>query len=429
MFEAVTKNRIEENNKSFLDEQTKDYDYFQEKLLRTKNDINLIKKKINSFKLALPSWGVGTGGTRFGRFPGIGDPNNIFQKIEDCAVIKDLIGATDSISPHFPWDNVDDYKELKDFADKFNLKFDLINSNTFQDQANHEHSYKFGSLTNNSKEIRDKATEFNIECIRKGNLIGSKGLTVWIGDGGNYPGQQNFSKSLRNYMTSMKDIYSNLPDDWKILLEYKPYEPAFYSTVINDWGTSYICAKELGKKAMCLIDLGHHLPNTNIEMIVSRLIDLKKLGGFHFNDSQYGDDDLDSGSINPYQLFLIFNELTEERNIENFNKINYMIDQSHNITDPIESLIQSTNEILVAYAKSLLVDKEKLESLQNDNDVIGASNLLKIAFNTDVYSLLKQIRLENHNAIDPIFTYRKLNYKKEKAKERNNPKTSSPGII
>ena len=429
MFEAVTKNRIEENNKNFLDEQAKDYDYFQEKLLRTNNDINLIKKKINNFNLALPSWGLGTGGTRFGRFPGIGDPNNIFQKIEDIAVINDLMGATNSVSPHFPWDNVDDYKELKDYANKFDLKFDLINSNTFQDQTNQEHSYKFGSLTNNSKKIRDKATEFNIECIRKGKLIGSKGLTVWIGDGGNYPGQQNFSKSLNNYMVSMKDIYSNLPDDWKILLEYKPYEPAFYSTVVNDWGTSYICAKELGQKAMCLIDLGHHLPNTNIEMIVSRLIDLKKLGGFHFNDSQYGDDDLDSGSINPHQLFLIFNELTEEKNMENFNKINYMIDQSHNLTDPIESLIQSTNEILVAYAKSLLVDKAKLESLQNDNDIIGASNLLKVAFNTDVYSLLKQIRLENHNAINPIFTYRKLNYKNEKAKERKNLKTPSPGII
>jgi len=429
MFEAVTKNRIEENNKNFLDEQAKDYDYFQEKLLRTNNDINLIKKKINNFNLALPSWGLGTGGTRFGRFPGIGDPNNIFQKIEDIAVINDLMGATNSVSPHFPWDNVDDYKELKDYANKFDLKFDLVNSNTFQDQTNQEHSYKFGSLTNNSKKIRDKATEFNIECIRKGKLIGSKGLTVWIGDGGNYPGQQNFSKSLNNYMVSMKDIYSNLPDDWKILLEYKPYEPAFYSTVVNDWGTSYICAKELGQKAMCLIDLGHHLPNTNIEMIVSRLIDLKKLGGFHFNDSQYGDDDLDSGSINPHQLFLIFNELTEEKNMENFNKINYMIDQSHNLTDPIESLIQSTNEILVAYAKSLLVDKAKLESLQNDNDIIGASNLLKVAFNTDVYSLLKQIRLENHNAINPIFTYRKLNYKNEKAKERKNLKTPSPGII
>ena len=429
MFEAVTKNRIEENNKSFLDEQARDYDYFQEKLLRTNNDINLIKKKINNFNLALPSWGLGTGGTRFGRFPGIGDPNNIFQKIEDSAVINDLMGATNSVSPHFPWDNVDDYKELKDYANKFDLKFDLVNSNTFQDQTNQEHSYKFGSLTNNSKKIRDKATEFNIECIRKGKLIGSKGLTVWIGDGGNYPGQQNFSKSLNNYMVSMKDIYSNLPDDWKILLEYKPYEPAFYSTVVNDWGTSYICAKEIDKKAMCLIDLGHHLPNTNIEMIVSRLIDLKKLGGFHFNDSQYGDDDLDSGSINPHQLFLIFNELTEEKNMENFNKINYMIDQSHNLTDPIESLIQSTNEILVAYAKSLLVDKAKLESLQNDNDIIGASNLLKVAFNTDVYSLLKQIRLENHNAINPIFTYRKLNYKNEKAKERKNLKTPSPGII
>ena len=214
-----------------------------------------------------------------------------------------------------------------------------------------------------------------------------------------------------------------------MLIEYKPYEPAFYSTVINDWGTSYICSKELGKKAMSLIDLGHHLPNTNIEMIVSRLLDLNKLGGFHFNDSHYGDDDLDAGSINPFRLFLIFSELTNKKNIKNFNKISYMIDQSHNVTDPIESLILSTNEILNAYAKSLLIDHEHLKFLQKDNDVIGASCLLKDAFNTDVRSLLKQVRLESYNAIDPIFTYRQLNYKKEKSQTRINKKIFSPGIV
>ena len=197
-------------------------------------------------------------------------------------------------------------------------------------------------------------------------------------------------------MDSMQTIYKSLPDDWKILLEHKPYEPAFYSTVINDWGTSYICAKELGEKAMCLVDLGHHLPNTNIEMIVSRLIDLKKLGGFHFNDSKFGDDDLDSGSIDPYELFLIFNELTSASELNKFTNISYMIDQSHNVTDPIESLIQSANEIITAYIKSLLVDQKKLKSLQEKNDVIGASMILKEAYSIDVSAIIKKIRYETH---------------------------------
>ena len=237
---------------------------------------------------------------------------------------------------------------MKDHAANYGLKFDVVNSNTFQDQAIHKHSYKFGSLTNSDQSIRQKAVELNIDCINKGITLGSKGLTVWLADGGYFPGQQNFSRTLSWYMNSMLTIYKSLPDDWKILLEHKPYEPAFYSTVINDWGTSYICAKELGEKAMCLVDLGHHLPNTNIEMIVSRLIDLKKLGGFHFNDSKFGDDDLDSGSIDPYELFLIFNELTSASELNKFTNISYMIDQSHNVTDPIESLIQSANEIITA---------------------------------------------------------------------------------
>tara|TARA_Y100000996_G_C22534329_1_gene647752 strand:+ start:205 stop:1494 length:1290 start_codon:yes stop_codon:yes gene_type:complete len=429
MFKAIDQNFIEKNNKKFLKDQNKDFEYFQEKLLKLKLNLGLLKKKVFEFNLALPSWGVGTGGTRFARFPGIGEPTNIFEKIEDCAVINDLTGSTSSISPHFPWDNVSDYSELKEHATHYGLNFDLINSNTFQDFSNSKSSYKFGSLTNIKKKIREKAIELNIDCIKKGKILGSKGLTVWLGDGTNFPGQQSFSKSLENYIQSMKVIYKKLPKDWKILIEYKPYEPAFYSTVINDWGTSYICAKELGPKALSLIDLGHHLPNTNIEMIVSRLLDLNKLGGFHFNDSHYGDDDLDTGSINPFRLFLIFSELTNKKNFKNFNKISYMIDQSHNVTDPIESLIQSTDEILNAYIKSLLINSDELSSLQQDNDIIGINNLLKNAFNTDVRSLIKQIRLENNNSIDPINTYRKLNYKKTKSKVRTKKIFSLSGIV
>ena len=429
MFKAVEKNRIVESNTKFTDNLNRDYEYFLERILRLNINENLLKKKISKFNLALPSWGVGTGGTRFGRFPGIAEPRNIFEKIEDCAVVNDLIGITSSVSPHFPWDNVKNYKKLKDHAENYGLKFDVVNSNTFQDQANHKHSYKFGSLTNSDQSIRQQAVELNIDCINKGITLGSKGLTVWLADGGNFPGQQNFSRTLSWYMDSMQTIYKSLPGDWKILLEHKPYEPAFYSTVINDWGTSYICAKELGEKAMCLVDLGHHLPNTNIEMIVSRLIDLKKLGGFHFNDSKFGDDDLDSGSIDPYELFLIFNELTNASELNKFTNISYMIDQSHNVTDPIESLIQSANEIITAYVKSLLVDQKKLKSLQEKNDVIGASMILKEAYSIDVSAIIKKIRYENHNAIEPINTYRQLNYRQQKSKIRFQNKPSLPGIV
>ena len=429
MFKAVEKNRIVESNTKFTDNLNRDYEYFLERISRLNINENLLKKKISKFNLALPSWGVGTGGTRFGRFPGIAEPRNIFEKIEDCAIVNDLIGITSSVSPHFPWDNVKNYKKLKDHAANYGLKFDVVNSNTFQDQANNKHSYKFGSLTNSDQSIRQKAVELNIDCINKGITLGSKGLTVWLADGGNFPGQQNFSRTLSWYMDSMQTIYKSLPGDWKILLEHKPYEPAFYSTVINDWGTSYICAKELGEKAMCLVDLGHHLPNTNIEMIVSRLIDLKKLGGFHFNDSKFGDDDLDSGSIDPYELFLIFNELTSASELNKFTNNSYMIDQSHNVTDPIESLIQSANEIITAYVKSLLVDQKKLRSLQEKNDVIGASTILKEAYSIDVSAIIKKIRYENHNAIEPINTYRQLNYRQQKSKIRFQNKPSLPGIV
>ena len=227
----------------------------------------------------------------------------------------------------------------------------------------------------------------------------------------------------------MKKIYTELPQDWNIYLEHKPYEPAFYSTVISDWGTSYICAKELGDRALCLVDLGHHLPNTNIEMIVSRLIDLNKLGGFHFNDSKFGDDDLDAGSINPYELFLIFNELSSAIQKGKLNQISYMMDQSHNVTDPIESLILSSNEIVNCYAKSLLVNYNVLEEYQNKNDAIKAMQLLKNAFNTDVSSITAMARLENSHAINPIQVYRTLNYKQTKSKIRVTNKGSSSGIV
>ena len=378
----------------------------------------------------MPSWGVGTGGTRFARFPGIGEPRNIFEKLEDCSTINKLVKATPSVSLHIPWDKPEDAKELREFASSLELGFDAMNSNTFQDQPGQSYSYKFGSLTHPDPNVRDQAVEHNVECIEIGKTLGSKAHTVWIGDGGNFPGQMDFRGSLDRYLESMRQIYSALPDDWRVFIEHKFYEPAFYSTVINDWGTSYYCARELGSKAFCLVDLGHHAPNVNIEMIVARLIQFRKLAGFHFNDSKYGDDDLDAGSIKPFQLFLIFNELVaaELQGTADFNPA-YMLDQSHNVTDPIESLMQSAVELQRAYVQAHLIDREALKEAQDKCDAMGAMIALKQAFTTDVSPIIASARERSGGAIDPIATYRASGYRQHKAEERPAIKGISAGIV
>ena len=285
----------------------RDYTHLGEQLSRRGVDIEAIKAKVAAYAVAVPSWGVGTGGTRFARFPGLGEPRNIFDKLEDCAVIHELTRATPTVSLHIPLDKVSDLKALKQKGEALGLSFDAMNSNTFADAKDQKLSYKYGSLSHADAGTRKQAVEHNLECIEIGRTLGSKALTVWIGDGSNFPGQVNFAKAFARYLDSMREIYAELPDDWRLFTEHKMYEPAFYSTVVQDWGTNYIIAQELGPKAYCLVDLGHHAPNVNIEMIVSRLIQFRKLGGFHFNDSKYGDDDLDTGSIDPYRLFLVFN--------------------------------------------------------------------------------------------------------------------------
>ncbi|MBL4630065.1 MAG: sugar isomerase, partial [Paraglaciecola sp.] len=327
MTNRIDKDLIASQNQALMSEVQEDYDALANKLARQNIDIEKITEKAQAFQIAVPSWGTGTGGTRFARFPGEGEPRNIYEKLEDSAVINDLSQCTERVSPHFPWDKVDDFSELKKFSDELSLKWDSINSNTFQDQVNQQHSYKYGSLSNTSEAAREQAIEHNVQCIKWGQALGSKTLTVWVGDGSNHPGQQHFQSAFERYLTSMKKIYAELPADWEMHIEHKMFEPAFYSTIIQDWGSNILAAMELGEQAKSLVDLGHHAPNVNIEMIVSRLIQLKKLGGFHFNDSKYGDDDLDSGSLHPYQQFLIFNELVdaELRNQAGFNP-NYMLD-------------------------------------------------------------------------------------------------------
>ena len=426
----ISSDFIAEQNKKLSDRLAEDFDHLAGKLQRRGIDIESIVEKARKFCVALPSWGVGTGGTRFARFPGPGEPRGIYEKLEDCSTINRLVRSTPTVSLHIPWDKPENAEELVEVAEHYGLAFDAMNSNTFQDQPGQKHSYKYGSLSHSEGAVRRQAIEHNIECIKIGKKLGSKALTVWVGDGSNFAWQTNFRNSLERYLYSMREIYAAVPDSWSLFIEHKFYEPAFYSTVINDWGTSYFCARELGEKAFCLVDLGHHAPNVNIEQIVSRLIQFGKLGGFHFNDSKYGDDDLDAGSIKPFQLFLIFNELVdaELNNEANFSP-SYMLDQSHNITDPIESLTMSAVEIGRAYVQAHLVDRVGLSEAQNRADAIMALATLKEAFTTDVSAILAEARRRSGGAVDPIHVYRASGYRAKKAKERPARLGVSAGII
>ena len=420
---------IDGANAKLAQAQAADYAALGEKLARTDIDIVAITAKVAAFHVAVPSWGVGTGGTRFARFPGEGEPQHIFDKLDDCGVVQQLTRATPGVSLHIPWDKADP-KDLLAKAQQHGLHFDAMNSNTFQDQPQQRQSYKYGSLSHTDKATRQQAIDHNIETIEIGDKIRSKALTVWVGDGSNFPGQSHFARQFERYLDAMAEIYAALPDDWRLFSAHKMYEPAFYSTVVQDWGTSYLIAQHLGPKAFCLVDLGHHAPNVNIEMIVSRLIHQAKLGGFHFNDSKYGDDDLDTGAIDPFRLFLVFNELVdaEHRGVM-WSKPSHMLDQSHNVTDPIESLMRSANEVRRAYAQALLINREDLNAYQESNDALMASELLKNAFRIDVEPILAAARLQDGGAIDPIAAYRISGYRAKVASIRPRTLSGGGGIV
>lgn len=407
-----------------------DYAALAMRLARRGVDIEAITAKVQAFAVAVPTWGVGTGGTRFGRFPGPGEPRSVFEKLADCATIHALVRITPTVSPHFPWDRVEDVAALKEQASALGLGFDAVNSNTFQDQPGQKLSYKFGSLTHTDPAVRAQAIEHNLECIELGRALGSRALTVWIADGANFPGQQHLTRAFERYLDSTARIYAALPADWRLFLEHKLYEPAFYTTVIADWGSSFIAATELGPKAQCLVDLGHHAQGTNIEQIVARLVQCRKLAGFHFNDSKYGDDDLDSGSIDPFRLFLVFHELVtaEAERRPGFGPA-YMIDQSHNVTDPIESLMASAMALQRALAKALLVDREALAAHQESNDALMALETLKRAFGTDVEPILATARVRAGGAVDPLAVYRASGYRTRKDAERPQEAKLGGGIV
>jgi len=415
----VDENQLEGINKEHLSLHDDTYNFLGNILSKQGKDVDGILKKLADFQVAIPSWALGAGGTRFGRFGFQGEPSTLEQKIDDVGIIHKLTQTAGAISLHIPWDVPSDYKAIKEVAASHDIIFDAVNSNTFQDQTNAKESYKFGSLSNINKASRDQAIAHNIDVINIGDKLGSKSLTIWLADGSNFPGQSNFQHVLQNTEDSVKQIYKALPEDWKMFIEYKPYEPNFYSTVIQDWGTSFMLANACGDKAYSLVDLGHHLPNTNIEQIVSTLMMKGKLGGFHFNDSKYGDDDVTVGSIKPYSLFLIFNSLVYgmENNPQNPYPA-WMIDASHNIKDPLEDLIQSLEAIQEAYAKALLIDQNELAAAQKDNDVVKCQEILQNAYRTDVRPLIEKARLSRGGAINPIETYRALKVREGLIKER-----------
>ncbi|MEN2284050.1 TIM barrel protein [Algoriphagus sp. SE2] len=415
----LSSEKIQEFNHSCAQINKDELDYISNRLNKDGFDVSELVERIKDFQIAVPSWALGAGGTRFGRFGIGGEPRNLEEKLEDIGLLKSLTQKTDSVSLHIPWDIPSDYTAIKSLADELGISFDAMNSNTFQDYGQNE-TYKLGSLGNAKKLIRNQAVAHNIEVIEIGKKLGSKGLTVWLADGSNFPGQASLRNALQWTQESLSEIYNSMPDDWKLLLEYKPYEPNFYHTIIPDWGTSSLLCKSLGDRAKVLVDLGHHLPNTNIEQIVATLMYQDMLAGFHFNDSKYGDDDLTTGSIKPYQLFLIFCELVSgsEDGAQAWESISWMIDASHNTKDPLEDLMQALETISLCYTKALLVDRKKLTSCQLEGDVVGAQECLQEAFQTDVRSLVREARIQNGGASDPILLYRKLAVRNGLIKDR-----------
>ena len=411
---------VQRTNESLETPHQRDLDTLAERLRGRGVDVDAVLARLARFQVAIPSWALGTGGTRFGRFPGEGEPRDVYEKMDDVAVIHALTRAAPRVSLHIPWDEPDDPGRLRDHAAGLGLGFDAMNSNTFQDQHGQPLSYKFGSFCHTDPAVREQAIAHNLHTIDVGRELGSKSITIWLADGSSFPGQMHLRRSFERTLDSLERVYAHLPEDWRLFTEHKPYEPAFYATIVQDWGSSLLLAQALGERASCLVDLGHHLPNTNVELVVARLIASGKLGGFHFNDAKYSDDDLTAGSIRPYQLFLVMNELVDAaRDAGDSFDPAYMIDQSHNLKDPIEALLQTVASLQRAYARALLVDREALDHHQETNDVLMAEETLRTAYETDVRPLVAEVRRRNGGALDPVATFRASGYRARVAGARS----------
>ncbi len=377
-------------------------------------DIESIKSALKAQQVETPSWGYGDSGTRFQVFHFPGAARTIWEKLQDAAQVHQHTGICPSVAIHIPWDRVEDYSELVEYAESLKLEIGAVNPNLFQEQE-----YKLGSLCHPDPAVRAKAADHILECIDIAEEVESDIISLWVADGTNYPGQDNFRRRKHRLEEGLAEVYGALRSWMRLLIEYKFFEPGFYHTDIADWGMAYALARNLGPQAQVLIDLGHHPLGTNIEHLVAFLIDEGKLGGFHFNSKKYADDDLTSGSIHPYELFLIYNELIDgARDPEVAMEVAYMIDQSPNIKPKIEAAIQSVVNLQNAYAKALLVDRERLAEAQQAGDIVAAEETLQTAFQTDVRPLLTVVRQEMGVPADPLAAFRASGYQERVAKER-----------
>lgn len=399
---------------NLLDEQ---YSIFEQKILAKGIKIDEIKDKLKAQRIETPSWGYSDSGTRFKVFHQPGAARNIYERLQDSAQVNKFTGICPSVAIHIPWDKVKDFKKLKQYAKNLGLNIGSVNPNLFQDD-----DYKLGSICNPNPTVRKKAINHILECIEIAKEVDSTILSLWFADGTNYPGQDSIRNRKKRMEDSLKEVYSLLPDNMRMLIEYKFFEPAFFHTDISDWGVSYAITKKLGEKAQVLVDTGHHPQGTNIAQIVAFLLDERKLGGFHFNDRKYADDDLTLGSINPYELFLIFNEIVDAQKDINLKRhvesIAFMIDQSHNLKPKIEAMIQSVVNAQIVYAKALLVEREKLVKAQDEGNIIKAEQILINVFQIDVKPFLEKLRLEMGLDPNPIKAYKESKYYNKIRKER-----------
>ncbi len=378
-------------------------------------ELDAVVQRIQSLAIETPSWGYGNSGTRFKVFAWPGAARNLHEKLADAATVHRVTGACPTVALHIPWDTTEDWAAARREAEGFGVRIGAINPNLFQEDV-----YKLGSLTHPDAAIRRGAIDHVRDCVAIAQATGSQLISLWLADGTNYPGQDNLRARRHRLLASLQAIYTLLPPGMRLLIEYKFFEPAFYATDLPDWGTALLLASKLGPQADVLVDTGHHPQGTNIEQIVAQLLDEGRLGGFHFNDRKYADDDLIVGSVNPFELFRIFNEISgaaSEGN-ENANRIAYMIDQSHNVESKIEAMVQSVMNIQIAYAKSLLVDRAALRHAQEAGDVLAGYRELQAAYETDVRPLLAEVRRRQGLDPDPIAALRASGYVEQVARER-----------
>jgi len=375
-------------------------------------DVEGVRERLRAQRLETPSWGYGDTGTRFAVFPQRGVPRDPFEKMADAAEVHRLTGVCPSVAVHIPWDRVDDFGELREHAESLGVRIGAVNPNLFQ-----EPEYKLGSVCHPDPAVRRRATDHLLECVGVAGEVGSDVLSLWFADGTNYAGQDSFVERRHRMIDCLGEVYAAMPEDMRLLLEYKPYEPAFYHTDLADWGAALTVCQRLGERAEVLVDLGHHAKEVNIEYVVALLLDEGRLGGFHFNNRKYGDDDLIVGSVNPFELFLIYVELVEAEE-RAATRIDYMIDQTHNIEPKMEAMILSVMNLQGAYAKALLVDRAALAEARRAGDVLGAHRLLLDAYATDVRPLCARVREDLGAAADPIAAFKESGYAGKVAEER-----------